>query len=177
MVPHQLLQQRMDPAWATFCAGLTTTDWEDACTTLNQHLQPRRFIASGECSDVDQLAFDTIRQHTAFSCSAAKKREYPQYPDLCRWFIYCESFFSHVTPPAKIPPAATQATQELRVQQISCWCHQVSAPQPSTAEFPHASCLTSPHSSASTVNRLTINPVLSPAHPQLTKSRGTPNEE
>jgi hypothetical protein len=132
-MPPQLLQP-MDPAWATLCAGLTTTDWEDTCTTLNQRLQPRRFMASGECSDVDQLVFDTL-QHTAFGCSAAKKREYPQYPDLRRWFIYCESFFSYGT---KIPPAATQATQEVRVR-----CHQVSAPGPSTAENLMHICLTS----------------------------------
>jgi len=103
----------IDPAWATFCAGLATTDWAGACSTLNQHLQSRTFMASRECSDVDQVAFDTLRQHKSFSADIEL-----EYPHLCRWFIHCESVFTSTAAPAskagtKTKASAKQATQEV----------------------------------------------------------------
>jgi glutamyl-tRNA synthetase len=105
----------MDPAWATFCAGLATTDWADACTALNQHLQSRAFMASRECSDVDQVAFDTLRQHNSAQVAQDMKREYPH---LCRWFIHCESVFTSTAAPASKAGAKTKASAKQATQEV-----------------------------------------------------------
>jgi glutamyl-tRNA synthetase len=103
----------VDPAWASFCAEFKAMAWPDACNALNQHLQSRTFMASRECSDVDQLAFDSIRQHKSFGSVEDLELEHPH---LCRWCLHCEAAFRNAAPAASAAKSAKptkQPTQEI----------------------------------------------------------------